>query len=301
MYSLILRVGSPYVHHPALSGLFLHLFRFTFSVPLPQALGSVLFPGPGKAVFRTRSIVCCAVLEVVWRKQQWGWQKRNWTFCRDSTKYSKVIRIRLEQVINESSMAVTGQSNIYRTSSISIAAAERKPWSPGAPRPARDTHADRLPQNLEACVDLLTCPGGARIVEVVIELKNCWDYAALCFRTNFSDVLGWINAWTYWWGDSCAKMMGKLSGGWGMYIGVYTLGKGTRFCNILEKQLLRVKCQKRLNHNRQETLRREQSGIGKPIFRITWHNLINILGGSYHMVRNRRIITSIPMCLLSGF
>lgn len=143
---------------------------------------------------------------------------------------------------------------------------------------------------------------GARIVEVVAELKRCWDYAALCFRINFSDVLGWINVCTHWWDDSCTKTIGKLSGVWGMYIGVYTLGKGTRFCNSLEKQLLQsVKCQKRLNHNRQETLRREESGIGKPIFRITWHDLINILGGSYHMLRNRRIIASIPMCLLSGF
>lgn len=138
--------------------------------------------------------------------------------------------------------------------------------------------------------------------DVVVELKRCWDYPALCIKINFCDVLGWINVCTYWWGDSCAKRMGKLSGVWGMHIGVYTLGKGTRICNTLEKQLLQsVKCQKRLNHNRQETLRREQSGIGKTIFRITWHDLINILGGSYHMLRNRRIITSIPACLLSGF
>lgn len=155
-------VGSPYIHHPALSALFLHLFRFTFSVPLHQALGSVSFPGPGRAIFRSCSIVCCAALELVWRRGQWGWQEKNWTLCKDSTKYSKVIRIRLEQVINESSMAVTGQSNIYRTSSISIAAAERKQWSPGAPRPARGTHADQLPQNLEAGVELLTCPGGGQ-------------------------------------------------------------------------------------------------------------------------------------------
>lgn len=57
-------------------------------------------------------------------------------------------------------MAVTGQSNIYKTSSISIAAAERKQLSPGAPGPARGTHVDWLPQNLEVYVDLLTCPGG---------------------------------------------------------------------------------------------------------------------------------------------
>lgn len=151
MYSLILRVSSTYIHYPALSGLFLHLFRFTFSVPLAQELGSVLFPGSGRAVFRSCSIVCCAALEVAWRKRQWGWQEKNWTLCRDSTKYSKVIRIQLEQVINESSMAVTGQSNIYRTSSISIAAAERKQWSPGAPRPARGTQVDQLPKNLEVC------------------------------------------------------------------------------------------------------------------------------------------------------
>lgn len=148
----------------------------------------------------------------------------------------------------------------------------------------------------------LACPGGVRTVEMVVELKRYWDYAAVCIGINFCDVVGWINVCTYWWGDSCAKMIGKLSGVWGMYIGVYTLGKGTRFCNTLERQLLQsVKCQKRLNHNRQETLRSEQSGIGKPIFRITWHDFINILGGSYHMLRNRRIITSIPMCLLWGF
>lgn len=53
-----------------------------------------------------------------------GGQRKNWTLCKDGTKHSKVIQIRLEQVINESSTAVTGQSNIYRTSSISIAAVE---------------------------------------------------------------------------------------------------------------------------------------------------------------------------------
>lgn len=128
VYSFILRVSSPYIHHPALSGLFLDSLSL-FHCPKHLALFYFL------AVFRSCSIVCCAALEVVWRKRQWGWQEKNWTLCRDSTKYSKVIRIQLEQVINESSMAVTGQSNIYRTS-ISIAAAERKQWSLGAPRPA---------------------------------------------------------------------------------------------------------------------------------------------------------------------
>lgn len=47
-------------------------------------------------------------------------------------------------------------------------------------------------------MDLLTCPGGARIVEVVVELKRCWDYPALCIIINFCDALGWINVCTYW-------------------------------------------------------------------------------------------------------
>lgn len=46
----------------------------------------------------------------------------------------------------------------------------------------------------------------------------------------------------------------------GMYIHVCTWGKGIRFCNPLEKQLLQsVKCQKRLNQSSRETYRREQS------------------------------------------
>lgn len=42
-------------------------------------------------------------------------------------------------------------------------------------------------------MDLLTRPGGARRAEVVVELKRCWDYAALCIRINFCGVLGCIN------------------------------------------------------------------------------------------------------------
>lgn len=146
--------GSPFIH-PAPSGLFLHLFKFTFSIPLPWELGSVFFPGRFQELLH-RGLWCVAGNV----EKGWGSWGKNWTLFKDSTKYSEVIRIWLEQVINESSMAVTGQSNIYRTSSISIAAAERKQWIQRAPGPARGTRIDRLPQNLLACVYLLPCPGG---------------------------------------------------------------------------------------------------------------------------------------------
>lgn len=64
VYSLILRVISPYIQHPALSGLFLHLFRFIFSVPLLQALGSILFPGQ-EGLF-SGAAPLCAVLYLRW-------------------------------------------------------------------------------------------------------------------------------------------------------------------------------------------------------------------------------------------
>lgn len=39
---------------------------------------------------------------------------------------------------------------------------------------------------------------GARTKEVVEELKRVWDYAAPYFTINSSDLLGWVNVFSYW-------------------------------------------------------------------------------------------------------
>lgn len=38
---------------------------------------------------------------------------------------------------------------------------------------------------------------GAGTDEVVEELKRGWNYAALFFRINYCDLLGWINVFAY--------------------------------------------------------------------------------------------------------
>lgn len=43
------------------------------------------------------------------------------------------------------------------------------------------------------------------------ELKGCWDYAALYFRINSSDLLGWINVSACCRRDPCTKTMRKQS------------------------------------------------------------------------------------------
>lgn len=129
------------------------------------------------------------------------------------------------------------------------------------------------------------------------ELKGCWDYAALYFRINSSDLLGWINVSACCRRDPCTKTMRKQSAVCGcthMWVCVCVCvhaGKGHQVLQFSGKVVVTIsempeKVKAQQLSTTQGTLRREQSGIGKPIFRITCYDLINILGGSYHMLRS---------------
>lgn len=131
---------------------------------------------------------------------------------------------------------MTGQSNIYRTSSISIAAVEGGMKSGFSQTCEGHEYCSASPKS--ACMHL--------VLKVV---RHAEKRSGLC-STICSDLLGWINLFAYWWRGPCTKKWESRMVFIGRCVCVYMLGKGIRFCSSLEKQLLQsVKCQKRLSHN----------------------------------------------------